>query len=493
MAYKQNIPGMLQKIKLPLFGSYSNRGTDQDKDQRFLNCFPESRKVDQTDITKTWLIKRPGISLYKEFDPGNNEARGLIEFNDKLYAVYGTDVYEDDPIGGGGTPTVIFSMTTSTGPVGLRLGNSSIIGDYLFICDGIDGWYIDTSSTVTQITDVDFPSPHVPTPVFLDGYIVISKGSDIYNCVVDDPSSWDATNFISAESFPDAIHCLARQNNQIVAFGSESTEFFYNAANASGSPFNRNEAALMQIGCAAPYAVTQTEKFCSFIGSSFSGGHAFWIMEGFQPKRVSDEFIDRLLNAESDIVNTSGFCIRIVGHMFYVLNLPTINRTLVYDPEEKLWHEWSNNSNDRFIIDYVADGDNGTFYGQIRTNGFIGYFDRTVGEDNIDLITSRTIPVIFRTNRVDMDTTYRKRLHSLKLFMDQVPINDSPIILTMSDNDYNDIVGNTTFLMYADADTPPVQYRLGDFRRRSFQFEYNSTEPGIRFEAMELSYTEGIS
>lgn len=493
MAFRQNSPGMLQKIKLPLFGSFSNRGTDTDKDQRFLNCYPESKKVEQTDITKTWLIKRPGISLYKEFDSGNNGARGLIEFNDKLYAVYGTDVYEDDPLGGVGTPTVLFSMTTSTGPVGLRLGNSSIIGDYLFICDGIDGWYIDTSGTATQITDVDFPSPHVPTPVFLDGYISLSKGSDIFSCVVDDPGSWDATNFISAESFPDAILCLARQNNQIVAFGSESTEFFYNAANASGSPFNRNEAALMQIGCASPYAVTQTEKYCSFVGSSSSGGHAFWIMEGFQPKRVSDEFIDKVLDTESDIANVKGFCIRIVGHMFYVLNLPTVNRTFVYDSEEKLWHEWSNNTTDRFIIDYIADGNNGKFYGQIRTNGFIGYFNSNIGEDNIDLTTSRTIPVIFRTNRIDMDTTYRKRLHSIRLFMDQVPVDDSPILVTMSDDDYNTIVGNIVFLMYADVNTPPILYRLGEFRRRSFQFEYNSIEPKIRFEAIELCYTEGIS
>ena len=36
---------------------------------------------------------------------------------------------------------------------------------------------------------------------------------------MDDPSSWNATNFVSAESFPDSVIGLARQNNQIVAFG----------------------------------------------------------------------------------------------------------------------------------------------------------------------------------------------------------------------------------------------------------------------------------
>ena len=67
MAQRRQAQGSLEKIKLPLFGAFSNRGDNADKDQRFLNCYPESRKVDQTDITKTWIIKRPGLEAYKLF------------------------------------------------------------------------------------------------------------------------------------------------------------------------------------------------------------------------------------------------------------------------------------------------------------------------------------------------------------------------------------------------------------------------------------------
>ena len=59
--------GLLQKVKLPLFGAYSNRGTNPDKDQRFVNFFPESRKVEQTDQTRVALVYRPGIKAYKKF------------------------------------------------------------------------------------------------------------------------------------------------------------------------------------------------------------------------------------------------------------------------------------------------------------------------------------------------------------------------------------------------------------------------------------------
>ena len=67
-------------------------------------------------------------------------------------------------------------MSTYTGTVKMILCNSSVIGDYLFICDGVDGWYIDTSSWNShRIVDVDFPTPHIISPVFLRWLCYFSK------------------------------------------------------------------------------------------------------------------------------------------------------------------------------------------------------------------------------------------------------------------------------------------------------------------------------
>lgn len=502
---QQQPKGSLQKVKLPFFGSYNTRGSDPEKDLRFLNCFPESKKTEQTDITKTYLIKRPSVTHYKDFGtPASGDpARGIAYFNGKLYAAYGGDVYEDDPFDGTNTPIAKgLSMSTYTGTVKMILCNSSIIGDYLFICDGVNGWYIDTAGTVTAIVDADFPTPHAVSPVFLDGYVVLAKGSDIYSCELDDPSSWNASNFVSAESFPDAIIGLARQNNQIVAFGKTSTEFFYNAANASGSPFNRNEAALIQVGCAAVDSICQAERYCTFLGQSANGAHAYWLLDGFQPKKVSDESIERIIESETAIDTVIGFSFRVSGHMLYLLNLPNANRTLLYDHDEKLWHEWNgpdyNNPSQfkLFGINYVTDCENGKTYGQWTDTGFVCYLDTQSATDYITDVVGYEIQVYFRTNKIDMDTINRKRLFSLRLFMDQVDYPDTPIYLYMSDNDFRDFIqigGSSSIAMNQDQNTPPTVYRLGDFRRRSFQFYDPSTNPGTRYEAMELCYTEGIS
>jgi len=63
----------------------------------------------------------------------------------------------------------------------------------------------------------------------------------------------------------------------------------------------------------------------------------------------------------------------------------------------------------------------------------------------------------------------------------------------MSDDDYISFSGGTNYLVYTDLDTPPVLYRLGEFRRRSFEFIHYGQSVGTRYEAMELCYTEGIS
>jgi len=443
--------GKPETTRLPLIGAYTNRGYSPSKDQRFVNMFPETRKVEQLENTKIFLNKRPGLTPYRDY--GTGEGRGVIYFNGKFYIAVGNKVYEDAV-----SPVEKITLTGSTGHVGMIIANSATSGDYLFICDGTNGWTIDTSGIVVTITSTSlynvtmltsgagygsapnftfsgaggavatgvvsngavlsasisnygtgyvtaptvtvdaplltfdpstavnttteaitltghtygtgnavaygvgagsaigglvsgttyyiirvdddtiklaassadalagtainltsvgtgtahtftgtstataectlnyFPSPHISVPTFIDGYIILAKGSDVYNCDLDQPSRWSADNFLSAEMFPDPVRALARQNNQVVVFGGNSIEFFYDAANSSGSPLSRNDSTTIQMGTAAPHCIYQNEKFCAYVSQSDSGGRAVWLIEGFQPKKVSDEYIERILD-----------------------------------------------------------------------------------------------------------------------------------------------------------------------------------------------------
>jgi hypothetical protein len=631
MARQQQRKQKEDNIRLPLIGSYTNRSSDAGKDQRFVNIFPETRKVEAIESTKIFLNKRPGLSLYKDF--GTGEGRGCIWFNNKFYVVVGNKVIED-----GGTPTDKITLTGSTGPVGMVLGNSSTIGDYLFVCDGTSGWVIKSDGTVLTIsnsgvrsisvitagsgyvsnpkvylsggagsgatatattsggalssisvtadgtgytsaptvsfqftpTAVDatgntityaghqlvngdrvklagtppgglntstkyyvvgvsgnlfqvsltaggaavdittsvltfqvltgapdtegtalaylnaFPTPHIPTPTFLDGYIILPQRSDVYNCILDEPTDWDSGQYLTAEMFPDAVVGLAKQNNQVVVFGGNSIEFFYDAANVNGSPLARNDSTTIQMGNAAPYAVYQNEKYFIFIAESESGGRAVWQVEGFQPKRVSDEFIDRIIDAEVDMADCRGYGLRTMGHLFYIINLPTINRTLVYDTDEKLWHEWSNNnagSHEVFSCNYMCDNGSGSAYLLHKSNGTLYKLDTTVYQDD-----GTAILVDLTTNRYDMDTIRRKFMRNFRIVGDRYASGNS-VDVKWTDDDYQTWSNTKTIAL---TDDFPNFARGGAFRRRAFNIK-NALNYPLRLESLEVTYMEGDS
>lgn len=551
--------GKPKNTRLPLMGAYSNRGSSGTKDQRFVNMFPETRKVDQLENTKIFINKRPGLVAHWTFPSG--EGRGLAYFSGKFYAAIANKVYAYN----GTTQTEVITMTTSTGNVGMLWANSATIGDYLFICDGVNAWTINTSGTVSMISNTmlhsvqltaggtgftagtyaatftggggsgaaatytvtgtavtavnitnygtgytssptisfplgggtgvtatvslnAFPTPHVPVPTFIDGYVVLARANsvDVYTCDLDTPTLWSSTNFLSAEMFPDPVISLARQNNQVIVLGHNSIEFFYDAANASGSPLSRNDSTTIQMGTSIPYGLYQNEQFCAYVSHSDSGGRAVWVINGFQPKKVSDEYIERILDAEADLLSCRAFGLRTMGHLFYVINLVSSNRTLVYDMDEKLWHEWSSNSSGNhsvFECNYMADKSDGAAYMLHKSSGELFRLDPNSYKD-----VSKSILCELTTNRYDMDTYNRKFMSSVKIVGDRYDTTNT-VNLQWTDNDYQ----SWSSLKPIDlTDDYPAFHRLGAFRRRAFKLTHTLDKP-FRVESLECVYTEGMS
>jgi len=544
-----------QNVRLPIIGAMSNRDVSGAKDQRFVNMFPETRKVEAIESTRIFLNKRPGLTLYKDF--GTGYGRGIAWFRSKLYVAIDGHIYED-----GSPPTSVITLTDADAKVGMILANSTTLGDYLFICDGTRGWIVKSDGTVLtvfndtirQITITaggssyetaptvvftggggidaaatatvsggivtsivitnagsgytsaptisftggggagatataylnDFPTPHIPVPTFIDGYILLAKGSDVYNCILDEPDEWDGGQYLSAEMFPDPVVALARQNNQIVVFGETSVEFFYDAANVSGSPLNRNDSTTLQMGCAMPYAVFQTEKTFMFVGQSESGGRAVWQVDGFQPKKISDEYIERILDGEETPLDCRGFGVRTMGHLFYVINLTSLGRTLVYDMDEKLWHEWSSNNNGShttFACDYITDAHIGAAYALHNSNGCVYKIDPTKYTDD-----GTAILVDVTTNKYDMDTYNRKFMRAVRPVGDRYATGNA-LSIRWSDDDYQTWSNTKTVTL---TDDFPNWSRLGSFRRRAFNMKHDLNYP-LRLESLEVSFYEGDS
>lgn len=391
-------------------------------------------------------------------------------------AVVGNKVYHNG--------TSVLTLTTSTGKVGFTEFVSSTGVVSLVLLDGTKGYVFSNATTATEITDTDFPTPHIPTPIFLDGYLFVAKADseDIYNSDLDDPSKWTAGNFISAEMYPDKIVALSKNNNYLYAVGSGSVEYFYDQANATGSPLGRHASAVQQFGTAAMGSVVQTEKEVILIGETNDGGHTIWTIDGFKEKEIGIPAIKSILLAEgSGLKNAYCFAIRVSGQKLYVVCLST--RTLVYSFNTEMWSEWSSN-NGAFLGNCATDGPDGSAYVLSTTDGDIYTMNENLfTDDEYSIVCSIT------SAKFDFDTINRKFMYRLSLIGD-VPDDtgtDNTLTIQWSDDDYK--TWSTARSITLNPDLPAIK-QLGHFRRRAFKLTY-SLPHLLRLEGIEVDINKG--
>ena len=205
-----------------------------------------------------------------------------------------------------------------------------------------DAYYFD-AGVLTKITDADYPDPTVPGVEYLDGYFfVMDADGTIYNSDLEDPSSWNPLNYITAESESDSGVAIAKHQNYIVALKDYTTELFYDAANATGSPLAPYGNTAIQIGCAHGRSVAKLDGGLVFVSRSKSEGRSvhYFPPESLTPYEIANADIQRILGAAT-MTTVYAYSLRVDGHPLYLLTLKEDNITLVYDLATKTWAQWT--------------------------------------------------------------------------------------------------------------------------------------------------------
>ena len=125
---------------------------------------------------------------------------------------------------------------------------------------------------VSQITDADYPSNTTRGACFLDGrFFVMNPAAEIYQSALENAASWSALEFIGTQIEPDQGVYLAKHNNYLAAFKQYSTEFFYDAANATGSILAPVQNAAFKVGCASDASVKEMAGTVVWMGQTRDG------------------------------------------------------------------------------------------------------------------------------------------------------------------------------------------------------------------------------
>jgi hypothetical protein len=297
--------------------------------------------VKRSGSTNVIHVKRPDGTIYATQRPGINiihDASGVPVLDNKGRGIYYwnavTDTYfvNDDTVYKGSYSTALGTNISS----GTERVEILECGDYLVFLDAEnnEGWYINVSTptTITAISDLDFPPNQTPALQIARGGVSLNKtlyvfctNGQLYNCAVEDPTTWVGTDFIEAEiNQDDGVFCHIH-NQHIAAVGSRSTEYFYDAANVTGSPLNVREDIKSDIGAVDFDSFWNEADQLFFVGQTASGDIGVYTIVGFQTVKISNDDFDSMLTTAINIDN-----VKVVGSGFSSGGKPYYLLTLYY-------------------------------------------------------------------------------------------------------------------------------------------------------------------
>ena len=406
-----------------------------------------------------------------------NKGEGMYSWQGSLYSIFDGKVIRDLSFIFEGTDDgAFFYFTETTGGINLVFKNST------------NAYYINQSAlnTVLEITDVDYPSVTVPGVAYLDGYMfVMTPNGEIHNSDTADAfTSWNSLGFIQANIEPDCGVFIFKQFNYICALGKYSIEFFYDAGlPAPGSPLAPVPNLFNLIGCASARSFARNGPQVFFMGQTKHVGRSIQLLEGYQLKNISNPYIERILNKDN-LETVYAFCIRTVGHSFYILTLVNSNLTLCYDATSGIWYEWTsfNGTNEVYFnaVAYAAHLGHDLLQGETDAN--IYDMKPTLYQDN-----GQPIYVRSRTELLDVGENKRKELSFIDVIADKEASSTLQIKYTV--NDYQ------SFTAFRNVDLSLERSslnRCGQFRRIAFESLHTSNTP-FRAEALELDILPGSS
>lgn len=465
--------------RVPLVISPENRDNTTNKDAKLVNCYVE---IDQD--RNIHLFRRPGYKKWGIPPATNAAGMGAYWWNGNVYSIFAGILYKN-------LAQVATGLDTSGGVYSFN----SIMGSdpKLVMQNGNAAYAYDDTALLTgplHTIDAGYPQYTCKGVSYLDGYTFVLQhffGTSITPAViwgsvvnhVDGGSDWDPLDFITAQMTPDSGVYLAKQLVYVVCLKEWSTEFFYDAGNATGSPLAPAMNLRLSYGCATQDSVQSIADVLFWISNNREASNQVVMVDRAQLSVISTSEIDRLLR-DGDLSIVYSWHIKIDGHSFYVVTLKNSNITLAYDINQNRWEQWTDvNGNYVPIVCSTRDQQGRTIL-QHETNGTL-YWGSTDYRDDDGLL----IPITIITPRWDAGTSRRKNLSKMNFVADIVP--GSLMSVQVSDDDYQ----TWSQPRIVDLSTNyPNLINCGTFRRRAWKFQVNHNLPW-RLEAAELQFDIG--
>lgn len=457
--------------------------TPSDKDGRYVNCSAQTVTDSIAGSKRIYVVKRPGFSTQSTPASGQTGQALLVWSGSGS----GLDVISAF----GAVNSTIYNGTSSLGTItGRATGiTETVVGTtatLLVTSTDSTAWYYDAGvGTMTKISDSDFPGNAAQTLtgtfVHMDGFAcVMTTSARIYASDLNSITSWTANSFGSHNVYPDKGVALVRHKNFLMAFGTESLEFWYNAG-LSPFPLARANAMTVKVGAVSPDAIAQIADSIFWCGSTPQGGLSIFQYDGGLSRISMPEIDGALLLAGASGISLT--TIRFYGRSFVIVKAGTI--TYVYCIEEKFWSEWSSSNPIWYKCAGVSVGGTMVNYAISNTSNsgkvyLMNHANLTFTDDGTTYTARVQLP------SMDFGNRKTKFWSEVELVGDQES-SASAVSLLYTDDDFQSYVTHGS----SDLANDRVRFtRLGASRKRGWVVTHSANTP-MRLEALEGRVTVG--
>ena len=275
--------------------------------------------------------------------------------------------------------------------VGTKRVSLATNGRYLVIVvPGSRSYVFDnTDSSLTQITDLDFQTSDTVT--FKDGFFVFtaSDGEQFFHSNLNQPLTFSALDFGTAEVRPDKIVGQIVNYNELYIAGEEVFELF-RTIGGSGFVFQRVPGANIQKGLHAKHSLIEFNQSFVFLGGGVNELTSVWrAQSSASVDKISTSAIDSAIQeyTRDEIADAFAFTYAYGGNFFVAFTFTSTripSKTFVYDATTSAlagvptWHErQSGVDDDKWRVTSIVSA-----YGELvvgdSIDGRIGVLDKAV-------------------------------------------------------------------------------------------------------------------
>jgi hypothetical protein len=441
--------------------------------QRLINVFAEK----QPPGSKAEIVLLPTPGLVEFATCGSGQVRGFIEMAGLFYVVSGPAVYK---VSATGTATLVGSLTAG-GPVTMAQNGTQC----LIVVPETGEGFVATSSSVTLISDIDFPLASSCT--FLDGYFIVSEKDTgaFHLSALGDATDWPGDTQ-EAERSPDNLVRIIRVGSVLWLIGETSTEIWSNVG-AADFPLAQVSGAYIDRGCASRDSVDERLGTVFWLGDD----RVIYRSDNFQPVRISNHAIEQAIAGYARVSDAQGSIYEQEGHIFYCLTFPLAEATWVYDTATGFWHERASEGRSNYRCGTLGNFAGAAIGGDL-VDGRLYTLNPTVSTEDGDVIirTATGTPFFADNKRVFYSRFDAEFERGASAYAEGI---NGEVFLTTSDD------GGRTWsnerwrpLGFVGEYRPRVQWhRLGSARERVFRLQW-SDDVRTALIAVNLDVEAGV-